>query len=258
MAFLLVYLSLLLACAVANGSFAAIAPPAREPKPAAATPAAGMFLVARRGFLDPNFNQTVVYLLQHDGEATFGLVVNRPGDSPLSSVLPYVADTPFAASPVYRGGPMDPDLLVMLIRNAPGSSLMRQVIDTIQASVSLQVLDELLVDHKPPDEVRFYRGYAGWSPGRLEKELEHHYWHLTKGDPAAVFGPDAAALWQTLIDRFEPPDSPPGSGNRTHPGVIPQEPVGKVLSAPSSSWLRSGCSGRRSPAAPAGRQTACR
>jgi putative transcriptional regulator len=204
----------------ANGLFAAIAPPALLQKPAVTTPAAGMFLVARRGFLDPNFSQTVVYLMQHDEEASFGLVVNRPDASLLSSILPYVAETPFASRPVYRGGPMDPDMLVMLIRNSPGSALMRQVSGTIQASVSLQVLDELLVDRKPPDDVRFYLGYAGWSPGRLEQELEHHYWHLVKGDPAVVFGPQAASLWETLIDQLEPLDLPPGAGNRSHPGVI--------------------------------------
>jgi len=190
----------------ANGLFAAIAPPALELKPAVATPAPGMFLVARRGFLDPNFSQTVVYLMQHDPEASFGLIVNRPAGSPLSSTLPYVADTPFASSPVYRGGPMDPDMLVMLVRNSPGSSLMRQVTGRIQASVSLQVLNELLVDQKPPNDVRFYLGYAGWSPGRLEQEIEHHYWHLVKGDPAAVFGPEASTLWETLIDQLEPLD----------------------------------------------------
>jgi putative transcriptional regulator len=214
-------LYLLLLTTGANGLFAAVSPPALEMKPAIATPAPGMFLVARRGFLDPNFSQTVVYLMQHDREASFGLVVNRPTEGILSSTLPYVDETLFASSPVYRGGPMDPDMLVMLIRNSPGSSQMRQVTDTIQASVSLQVLDELLVEQKPPDDVRFYLGYAGWSPGRLEQELEHHYWHLVKGDPAAVFGPDAATLWQTLIDRLEPFDSPPGSGNRRHPRVLP-------------------------------------
>jgi hypothetical protein len=44
---------------------------------------------------------------------------------------------------------MDPDMLVMLITNSPGSALMRQVSGTIQASISLQVRDELLVDRKP-------------------------------------------------------------------------------------------------------------
>lgn len=218
----------LLLGAAPTAAFAAIAitPPAEKPAPATAAPAPGMFLVARRGFLDPNFNQTVVYLLQHDREATFGLVVNRPAGTSLSDTLPYTADTPFASSPVYRGGPMDPDMLVMLIRNSPGSPLMRQVIDTVQASVSLQVLDELLVDHKPLDEVRFYLGYAGWSPGRLEQELAHHYWHLVKGDAAAVFGADAVGLWQQLIDRLEPARSPDG---RARPGVAPIPSSGSGL-----------------------------
>jgi putative transcriptional regulator len=184
-------------------------------------PAAGMFLVARRGFLDPNFSQTVVYLLQHDREATFGLVVNRPAGTVLSDTLPYLSDTPYAARPVFRGGPMDPDMLVMLIRNAPRSALMRPVSDAIQASVSLQLLDEMLVESKPPENLRFYRGYAGWTPGRLEKELARGYWHLVKGDPAAVFGPEAADLWQTLIDRLEPTGS----------SIVPAQPAAPATPA---------------------------
>jgi putative transcriptional regulator len=214
-------LAMLLLRAGTNGVLAASAPPALGTKAAAVLPAPGMFLVARRGFLDPNFSQTVVYLLQHDTEATFGLVVNRPGSSSLYSALPYVADTPFASSPVYLGGPMDPDMLVMLIRNSTASPLMRRVVDTIHASVSLQVLNDLLVDHKSPDDVRFYLGYAGWSPGKLERELEHHYWHLLKGDPAAVFGPEAAALWQTLIEQLEPLGVSPEPGGRSQPAEKP-------------------------------------
>jgi len=202
-------LALLVSGAAATAAFAALAlaPSVVTPAMPAATPAAGMFLVARRGFLDPNFNQAVVYLLQHDREATFGLVVNRPAGTVLSDTLSYMADTPYAARPVFRGGPMDSDMLVMLIRNAPRSNLARTVSETIQASVSLQVLDEILVEKKPPEDVRCYLGYAGWSPGRLEQELAHGYWHLLKGDPAAVFGPQAADLWQTLIDRLEPTGS---------------------------------------------------
>ena len=67
-----------------------------------------MFLVARRAFLDPNFSQTVVYLMQHDEEASFGLVVNRPDASLLSSILNYVAEMPFASRPVTVAVPWTP------------------------------------------------------------------------------------------------------------------------------------------------------
>lgn len=205
---------------VAGVAHASLPPRAVMSKPSSPTPAAGMFLVARRGFLDPNFSETVIYLLQHDREATFGVVVNRPAGTVLSDTLPYMADTAFASSPVYRGGPMDPELLVMLVRNQPHSDLMRPITDSIQASISLQVLNEMLVENRPPEEVRFYLGYAGWTPGRLEQELEHHYWHLLKGDPDAVFKADAETLWQRLIERLDPvgsPASPTLPGERETP-----------------------------------------
>jgi hypothetical protein len=73
---------------------------------------------------------------------------NRPSGKPLDDTLAYLADTPFEYSPVCQGGPMDPDTLVVLIRNMPDSPQMRHVIDDLQASASLQVLDRLLAPHR--------------------------------------------------------------------------------------------------------------
>ena len=57
------------------------------------TSLAGKFLVAKPILQDPNFAQTVVLILRHNGEGAFGLVVNRPAES---------EGVPF---PVYVGGP---------------------------------------------------------------------------------------------------------------------------------------------------------
>lgn len=52
---------------------ATVNPPAPAPViPGSKTgkPAPGMFPVARRGFLNPYFNQTVIYLIHHDPQAS--------------------------------------------------------------------------------------------------------------------------------------------------------------------------------------------
>ena len=40
---------------------------------------AGQLLVATEGLQDPRFARTVVYVVRHDADGAFGLVVNRPG-----------------------------------------------------------------------------------------------------------------------------------------------------------------------------------
>jgi hypothetical protein len=117
-----------------------------------------------------------------------------------------IAALPFASSQVYRGGPMDPDMLVMLIRNPPGSPRMRQVTDTIQASVSLQVLDELHVEQKPRmtcASTRDIRLVAGQTGAGTRTPL------LAPGEGRPGGGVRTGSrfpLGETLFNRLEPLD----------------------------------------------------
>ena len=46
----------------------------------------GLVLAASRDLLDPNFNQTLVYIAEHGPDGTLGLVMNRPLDKKLGEV----------------------------------------------------------------------------------------------------------------------------------------------------------------------------
>ena len=202
-------LILLLAWGGARLDAAVIAPvpsPADEPR----EPAPGVFLVATRTFQDPDFHESVVYLLQHDTHASFGVIVNRPAPVKLSEWLPDLEGTTLASRTLYDGGPVNPEMMVTLVQNRAweknyDAGLWRHVIDGIFASLNPVIMERLLHgDAGAPDRVRFYFGHIGWVPGQLEREIERHYWHLVKGDADAVFGPEAGSFWQRLIERLEP------------------------------------------------------
>ena len=196
-------LVLICGAGVAGASIpAAVAPAA--PAQAMPRPAPGMFLVARRGFADPFFRQSVVWLLQHDEHATFGLIINGPQKRVLSDVAATVRDSWLQALPVFHGGPVDTDMLVMLVRGAVPPELSRHVTGDVYASIHGQLLNELLAEPRAADSVRFFLGHAGWVPGQLEAEIRHGNWLLMEGDIAIVFGPENTGLWETLIDRVEP------------------------------------------------------
>src|SRR6266545_3022008 len=50
-------------------------------------PAKGRFLVASHSLADPNFSETVVLLLAYEPTGAMGVVINRPADVRLGSVL---------------------------------------------------------------------------------------------------------------------------------------------------------------------------
>ena len=63
------------------------------------------FLIAMPGMLDEQFAGSVVYLFEHNAKGAMGLVVNRPTDVSLSTLLDKIElkleITPFADQAVY-------------------------------------------------------------------------------------------------------------------------------------------------------------
>jgi len=76
----------------------------------------GRLLVATPVIGDPNFERTVVLILEHGTEGAFGLVLNRPTELDLLDPLPQWYS--FAATPsvVFVGGPVEQERAIALAR----------------------------------------------------------------------------------------------------------------------------------------------
>jgi putative transcriptional regulator len=184
---------------------AAISPPviSSGPQQKGPEPAAGKFLVARRSFLSPFFRRTVVYLLQHNAEASFGVIVNQPSRQRLSEVVEGERNTRLEDLPVYYGGPVERQALTIVLRTPRPPFLTEPVTGDIYYSVYPQLLHDPSLQSAPAASLRCYTGYASWSPGQLEEELKKGYWQLMEAEPAMIFGDGAEDLWETLIQRVE-------------------------------------------------------
>ena len=79
---------------------------------------AGRMLVAAQQVLDPNFTQTVIYLLDHNAKGAVGLVINRViGEKNLNHLLKDFGLTPSERERHLRlhfGGPVSTDSLFIL------------------------------------------------------------------------------------------------------------------------------------------------
>src|SRR5688572_22527358 len=76
----------------------------------------GQLLIAEPLLGDPNFDRTVVLMIEHTDDGALGVVLNRPTDLDVDAVLGDWAG--LAASPpvLYRGGPVEQNGVLALGR----------------------------------------------------------------------------------------------------------------------------------------------
>jgi putative transcriptional regulator len=152
----------------------------------------GCLLVASPGLLDPNFVRSVVMIISHDGEGSFGLVLNRPLGHTLVDVLPDVAEGA-RRIPVLQGGPVQTDTLQFVCR---GESAGRVLLPGLAVGAALT---DLLAEHPEGDGVRAYLGYSGWGAGQLEHETAEGSWIVAPARVEHVFDVPSEQLWATVL-----------------------------------------------------------
>jgi putative transcriptional regulator len=163
--------------------------------------ARGKLLVATPILADPNFLRTVVLVLEHTDDGALGVVLNRPSATFLAELLPGWAGLAVEPGLVHIGGPVQPSGVIGLAQIAP-SEVPDPTVRLLWPGVATVDLET------SPDDlagavrgVRCFAGYAGWSPGQLDAEVDTGSWFVVDRDPDDLWTADATDLWRTVLWR---------------------------------------------------------
>ena len=157
----------------------------------------GQLLLAGAGLLDPNFRRAVVLVTEHDDDGALGLILNRPAETTVAEAVPALAHLVEAGAPLYVGGPVEPASVLVLAEFADPDDAALTIFDDVGFVPGDSDLDEVA------DAVacaRVFVGYAGWSSGQLEEELEADGWIVEPATRDDVFGP-SDELWSDVLRR---------------------------------------------------------
>ena len=164
----------------------------------------GVLLVASPSLNDPNFYQTVVLILEHGPQGTVGLVLNRATNQLLAEVLPGISRLKGTTHRLFAGGPVQPNVILLLSRLKDPQPDMQPVFDSVYVGGTPEALDRLLAKAAPSDRFRAFAGYAGWASGQLAFEMLQGAWAALPPEKD-LFDKDPAALWPESIDRLQAP-----------------------------------------------------
>lgn len=160
----------------------------------------GRLLVAEPLLGDPNFERTVVLVVEHTAEGALGLVLNRPTDVHVGEAMPGWSDLASEPPVLHVGGPVEERSGWCLARTLDPDALHGFVpvlgdLGLLDLAVDPALLVGMVTD------VRLYAGYSGWGPGQLDHELAADAWYVVDAEPDDPFVADGATLWQRILER---------------------------------------------------------
>lgn len=162
-------------------------------------------LIAMPNMEDGFFSRSVIYVCAHSAAGAMGIVINQQlpdvGFGELLSQL-HVPQSPLLAEPiVHFGGPVETGRGFVL----HSTDFMREdtvrINDTLCITGTVDILQAIAAGKGPRRSI-FALGYAGWSAGQLEAEMQANSWLTVPADDELIFSTALDNKWERALGRL--------------------------------------------------------
>lgn len=159
----------------------------------------GQLLVATPNVAGSSFRQSLVLICAHSDDGAMGLIVNHHLPNVDYGELFEQFNLPTKqidkSLPVGYGGPVEVNRGFVIYRHEDRflDEAMLKIGD-LAISGSIELL-RLIAQNKGPAESMLVLGYAGWSSGQLEDEMEENSWLSVPVDSDIIFDKDNDRKW---------------------------------------------------------------
>jgi len=152
---------------------------------------------------DPIFSKSLIYVCQHDNNGAMGIIINKPMISEnASEIIQQTGLNHLNPKPeIYFGGPVNVEMGILL----HDTSYKIDGTQSISNSISLTSNNKIVSDIKQgggPKTYCFSFGYAGWSKGQIENEIESGDWLLMPSDDKFIFSVPNQQKWKKAASQF--------------------------------------------------------
>jgi putative transcriptional regulator len=164
------------------------------------------FLIAMPSLKDPYFKHSVVYICEHDEKGAMGFIINFPVKLTLQELLNNVDSIdhypePPLLNPVFLGGPLELERGFVLHSPVADNSQSTKLNDQLMVSNSNAILSTLGTKNEPEKYI-VTLGYASWSSGQLEKEINDNHWISMESQNDIIFSTPVEQRWIESLQRL--------------------------------------------------------
>lgn len=163
-------------------------------------------LIAMPSLNDPYFSRSVTYICEHNEHGAMGIVINQPVGMSLKQLLSQTDSEvevleQKADDIILAGGPVSQDRGFILHTSQSGWNSSLQLTSEIMVTTSKDILPAL-GDGTGPEKAIIALGYAGWTAGQLEEEIQSNSWLTVEADVELLFDVPIHKKWQTAVQKL--------------------------------------------------------
>ena len=161
------------------------------------------FLIAMPSLNDPNFQQSVSYICEHNNEGAMGIVINRPTELTFADLCDQleieITDTDTINYPIFDGGPVETER-GFILHTPVGEwestlAVTKDIGLTMSQDIIQAIADGYDSDNKPPEHFIITLGYAGWSEDQIEDEIAENVWLSVPANSDILFKTPIEQRW---------------------------------------------------------------
>ncbi|MBV6642062.1 MAG: YqgE/AlgH family protein [Cyclobacteriaceae bacterium] len=161
-------------------------------------PRKGDLLISEPYLPDPNFERTVIFLCEHDENGSLGFVLNKKSKAVVNDLMDELDS--FNAD-IFVGGPVQRNTLHFLHKGNTVLDADVKVVEGIHWGMDFEgLMEKINTGQVSEQDIKFFVGYSGWSPGQLLEELKEKTWIVCKcANQDLVFDTDPEDLWSVVL-----------------------------------------------------------
>ena len=166
----------------------------------------GQLLIAMPSMPDPRFDRSVLYVCAHSPGGAMGLIINRAfeevrfADLMIQLGIDWMGAS-LSDRPVHFGGPVDASRGFVL-HSADFQAEKTLIVDDQIALTATRDILQAIAAGAGPHQAIFALGYAEWSAGQLDSEIQANDWLTAPADQELIFDPDLDSKWGRAIGRL--------------------------------------------------------
>ena len=173
----------------------------------------GHLLIAMPSMADKRFARAVVYICAHSADGAMGIVINKLAEDVNFRDLLVQLDVVQARNEphlpvgvdrvrVHRGGPVETGRgFVLHSADFFLDDATLPIADGVCLTATLDIL-RAVADNRGPRQALLALGYAGWSPGQLEAEIQANGWLHSPADTRLLFDADVDSKYDQALAKI--------------------------------------------------------